>query len=1058
MDRNVEPEVVAGFVVEARSYVPKIREGLDAFRANPTQVDLLEEAYRHSHCIKGAASMVGLSDLSHLACQLEEALEEVTLGELAPTDAVLSLFHATVAAMQAYLDGGGTPRADQPSLAALTESYQRLRGPARAHGDAGVEAMLRRSAAGPAGACAEPRLPAARRASPDPGPRKAPSDAAPSPTPGSVGEASGEPFCGLSPEDLPPGLDLPPFLAGQGEAQQDLAAPPITDLPFPAAPDPASHIVLEPANEQDAGEETPPPTAEEPSPELLEVFATEAEDHLRTIGKMLPALERQPGDKECLQEIRRSAHTLKGSAALVGLHQLTQLAHRMEDLLDQLYEGGRAVTPDAIQLLYASAGALEDLAAGKPVGGSLTEIYGRYKALLGAAAPAGLEEEPSAAKAPRPEGALPEAGEAAASKTPATQTREAAASPLKPAQFLRVPLERLDELVKLFSELIISRTAFEQRLADLARQVEELRLSNERMRRVAGKLETEYEVSALGGGRLAAVPDPAGRVNRLAPLTTTTHDFDELEFDRYTEFHLLSRELSESATDLQTVGNELGNLVSEFDGYVNRQARLSSEIQDKLMRVRMVPLATLANRLDRAVRTVAQVQGKQVELRLDGEDTYLDKSVLEEMADPLLHLLRNAVDHGIEAPAVRAQRGKPARGTIRVRAFQEGTQVVIQSSDDGAGVDPGAVRAVAVAKGFVTSADAERMTDGELLSLIFLPGFSTAREVSEVSGRGVGLDIVKARVHKLKGTLAVDSQPGRGTTFTIRLPTSLAIMRALLVRAHHQTLAVPLDAVSQILRINREDIERVGGDSVIRLDGRVYPQVSLGKALHFKQPAEEPSPRPPALIVSAEDKQVVLVVDELIGGREVVLKNLGSHVRRLHGVLGATLMGDGRVVLIVNPADLLREPARARAPERRPPEPLGTRDRESLTVMVVDDSPSVRRVVSTLVRNAGWQAVTAKDGLDAMEILGRSAAPPDVVLVDVEMPRMDGYELVATLKGQEAYRHLPVVFITSRAGQKHRRKALDLGASAYVTKPYQDAALLKLIRELAREPSRTVSV
>jgi chemosensory pili system protein ChpA (sensor histidine kinase/response regulator) len=321
----------------------------------------------------------------------------------------------------------------------------------------------------------------------------------------------------------------------------------------------------------------------------------------------------------------------------------------------------------------------------------------------------------------------------------------------------------------------------------------------------------------------------------------------------------------------------------------------------------------------------------------------------------------------------------------------------------------------------------------------------------------VGLDIVKANVHKLKGTLTLGSQPGRGTTFTIRLPTTLAIMRALLVRAGQQTLAIPLSAVTQIFRLEEGEAERIGQEPVVRLGGRVYPRVALAKALNFKQATEDTVRRPPVLILNVEDRQVALVVDQLLGGRELVLKGLGSHVRQLHGIMGATLMGDGRVVLIVNPSDLLREPAR-KAVARSPLSQPAASPNAALTVMIVDDSPSVRRVVSNLIKNTGWKPMTAKDGLDALEVLHRAEKPPDIILLDIEMPRMDGYELLATLKGQEAYRRLPVIFITSRAGDKHRRKAMDLGASGYVVKPYQDAVLLKTIRELVRESSQAALV
>jgi chemosensory pili system protein ChpA (sensor histidine kinase/response regulator) len=462
----------------------------------------------------------------------------------------------------------------------------------------------------------------------------------------------------------------------------------------------------------------------------------------------------------------------------------------------------------------------------------------------------------------------------------------------------------------------------------------------------------------------------------------------------------------------------------------------------------MVALATLATRLHRAVRVLAREQDKLVDLVLEGEDIELDKTVREEIADPLLHLLRNAVDHGIEPPALRQVMGKPERGLIRLRAYHEGNQVVIQVSDDGAGLEPEILRSAAISGGYVSEADAPQLSDEELYSLVFLPGFSTASEVSEVSGRGVGLDIVKTNVHKLKGTVTLDSTPGQGATFTIRLPMTLAVTRALLVKAHNETFAIPLDTVTQILRLEREEIEHVGQEPVIRVGGQVYPMLRLGQVLNLKQPADETVQRLPVLILNAGGKQIALVVDQLLAGREIVIKTLGNHLRRVHGVTGATLMGDGSVVLILNPADLIIE---APQPEAwAPPQPPAERALEALTVMVVDDSVSVRRVVSNLIKSVGWQPMAARDGLEALELVQRSARPPDLILVDIEMPRMDGYELITTLKGQEAYRNIPLVILTSRAGEKHRRKAQELGASEYIVKPYQDETLLNIIRHLVR--------
>ena len=997
MTRSIDKAILAGFVEEVRGYLPIITEGIRSLHEDPHQPEVIEETHRYAHTIKGAASMVGLAGLSHIAYYVEEALEGVAAGQLVMGDETAALLQETVAQIESYLgDVLSDTLRERPLLAEVTRAYRRLWGLPEKEDEVATERVL--------------------------------------------AEVEGDP---------------------------------------PPAEEDAEDVTALIGAEADRYDEV--------SPELLETFSLEAEDHLRNISTLLSTLARQPERRDALQDIRRSAHTLKGAAGAVGLRAIARLAHRMEDLLDRLYDGSLTVDPDVMDVLFTSADTLEDLTVGEVeeeiVQDTLRGLYADYSTLLGAehlaegAASLPFTSEGAASLPSISGGAtrnIEPLGEEPAVEVaePAPRTSEdevpeipqvtvPTKAPRKPGEVVRVPLERLDQLVRLTSELSINRTVFEQRLSDFVRAVDELQFSTSRLRRVSSNLETQYEVSALGGRWLpvaAHAPHPSttdvpSRLNTglFQEITFNTHGFDELEFDRYTEFHRLSRELSETASDIRTVSNELGTLIGDFGGILNRQGRLSSEIQDRLMQMRMVPLAALATRLHRAVRVLAREQGKLVDLVLEGEDIELDKTVLEEMADPLLRLLRNAVDHGIEPPALRQVMGKSERGLIRLHASHEGNQVVIQVSDDGAGLESEILRSVAVSKGYVPEADAAQLSDKELRSLVFLPGFSTADEVSEVSGRGVGLDVVKTNVHRLKGTVTLDSDPGQGATFTIRLPMTLAITRALLVQAHRETFAVPLDSVLQILRLGPDEIEHVGQEPVVRIGGQVYPVFYLGKVLNLTQPADETVERFPVLILNTGVKRVALAVDQLVAGREIVIKPLGNHLRRVHGLTGATLMGDGSVVLILNPAELAVEPERPAIRSLTPIHPRATAAPEATTVMIVDDSVSVRRVVSNLIKNGGWQPVAAKDGLEAIEIIQRSAQPPDLILVDIEMPRMDGYELMSKLKGQEAYRDVPLVVLTSRAGKKHRRKALDLGASEYVVKPYQDEALLGIIRHLVQE-------
>lgn len=721
----------------------------------------------------------------------------------------------------------------------------------------------------------------------------------------------------------------------------------------------------------------------------------------------------------------------------------------MEDLLDELYAESRPYTPHIKQLLFATFDALDEFVRTKGhmptfdhVSTQLHQVYNTVWDPTPAPLPASASAEvPVPAMVPAPVAdVLPPVVDVQDSTVPSlTQL----------ADVLRVPVTRVDDLVRLVSELVISRSAYEQHLGRLMHQVDELRLSIERLQRTSTTVETQYEVRALDGGMnfLQQRPTDARAGGRMVTSGQSAQEFDALEFDRYSEFTLVARELTETTADINALGQEFKDVVGDFEGYLTRQSRLTSEIQDKLMRLRMVPMATLATRLHRAVRVTAQQRAKEAVLVLEGEDVEFDKTMLEDMADPLLHLLRNAVDHGIEAPDVRGKAGKARQGTIHLRTFREGTQVVLQMRDDGAGLNVQRLRATAVQQGLYSEAEVAQVPEEELYTLIFRPGFSTASAISEVSGRGVGMDVVATAINRLKGQITIQSTPGQGVTFTIRLPLTLAITRVLLVKAHGETLAFPLADVLQVARVEPQAIEEMGGTSVVRLDQQVLPMVRLGERLHLSQPADTSVRLLPIVVVQTGDTQVAFVVDELLGGREVVVKTLGNHLRRVHGVIGSTLMGDGSVVLILNPIELAQPKAQVATARRVAAKPV-TRAREALEVLIVDDSFSVRRVVANLIKSAGWHPILAKDGLEALQIIQHATLPPDLILLDVEMPQMDGYELTSTLRAQEAYRSLPIVMLTSRSGEKHRQKAFEVGATEYLVKPYQDDVLLGTIRRL----------
>jgi chemosensory pili system protein ChpA (sensor histidine kinase/response regulator) len=582
-------------------------------------------------------------------------------------------------------------------------------------------------------------------------------------------------------------------------------------------------------------------------------------------------------------------------------------------------------------------------------------------------------------------------------------------------------------------------------------QVDELHLSIDRLQRTSSTIESQYEVSALVGGHSAISTSKGMALNRAGADWSGIVEFDELEFDRYSNFHLMSRDLTETSADIGAIGNEFRELLGEFDSYLTQQSRLTSEIQDRLMHFRMIPLSTLSTRLHRAVRVTAKQKNKDVCLIMDGEEVQFDKTMLDELNEALLHILRNAVDHGIETPELRSRIGKPSQGVIHLSAYREGTQIVVKIHDDGAGLNPDRIRTKAVENGFVTESEVMSWPDEKLFPLIFSPGFSTAEEVSEVSGRGVGMDIVHEIVTRLKGRIAIESIQGEGATLTIRLPVTLALIQVLLVQISNQSFAIPLADVLQVLYIEPRQIETVSAVRIISINQKITPIFWLAEVLNITPMFSVNEERLPVIVVQVGSQQIAFIVDQLLGGREVVVKTLGVHLNHIYGLIGSTLMGDGTIILILNPNELIQEQGQKISGSHRSRITQRARAAEAFEILIVDDSFSVRRVVANLIKKAGWEPILAKNGLEALEILQRATQLPDLVILDVEMPQMDGYELTSTLRANLEFQKLPIVMLTSRAGDKHRQKAFEVGATDYIVKPYRDTVLISLISRLILE-------
>lgn len=1124
MITNLDPEIIAGFVKEVESYLPRLLERLEAFRANPEQIDDLEEAHRLAHSIRGAGATLGLYLLSQLAQYQEDTLEQLLNGQIRWNDEVGAILETATVETGALLErmaSGEVP--DRDIIEQLIRAFRRLLDLPE-HGDEqAIEKFFNPPASGDASS-ESPESASVPLFATSSGVMQTLDDVnADEDLWAAFQEEAGEHFQLLvdaldklqtagDPDTLKivrrsfhqlkgasgvVGLrNTSKVCAGiqkildaitEGEAEYRIELHPVLQLAFEVVLESiggrgtgaglvdranallqqfnqgiASLILNAPPAETAPAAETHPRETHslvgltdriEAGDDLWEAFQQEAEEHLNTIGEQLRAADNGVPSHDTIQSLRRSVHTLKGACGVVGMRLTAAIAHRMEDMLDALYDGRLAYSPDFTPLLFATFDLFSDSMATRglrpdamPV---VDELMSRYQAALTDAA---LEAPPELPQEQLPEAALP-AVDPEERRAAFAEAISSAEEVRKSAQFLRAPVERVDELVRLVSELIIHRSRFEQYLSAYVREVADLQLSIERLSRISRKLQSDYEAVWLqeANRRASYVSTPARMVTAGGGLSD---DFDSLEFDRYTEFHLLSRDLAETTGDVNNTGSRLNDLIADFDGYLNRQGQLTGDIEDKLMRLRMLPLRHIASRIHRTVRVTAERLNKPVNFIIDGEDAEIDKTAIEELAGPLDHILRNAIDHGIESVADRIAAGKPEQGSIVLRAYHERAQVVLQLQDDGRGLNPEKLRQKALRTGLVSEEESKHLSEGELYNLIFLPGFSTAAELSDISGRGVGLDVVKATVSKMRGTLSVSSELGRGTTFTIRLPMTQALTRVVLVRSGVDMYAIPLSSINQVLRVELDQMELVGRRPMLRLGGKTVPTIHLAEVVG-QSSQESNMAKMKAVVLAIGEQRLALMVDQVLEAREVVVKPLSGLLGRVYGVIGATLMGDGSVVLVMNPNDMLQH-TMAQHFRLRTARPTAKPLSDTFEVLVVDDSPSVRRVVTSLVRNAGWTPHTAKDGLDALEVLHSGVAKPDVVLLDIEMPRMDGYEFTATLRSMPLYRNTPVVMLTSRAGEKHRKKAMEVGATAYMVKPYQDEELLSTVRRVVHNAREAV--
>ena len=710
--------------------------------------------------------------------------------------------------------------------------------------------------------------------------------------------------------------------------------------------------------------------------DMIELFFDEASERVAALAGKLIDIERRPGDAELLRDVFRDLHTIKGSSAMVGLAPVNQLAHAAEDLVGQLRDAGRAIDGPVVDALLAALDHLRDM-------------LGQARASV----PITVDPAPSIARLRNP------AAAAAAATTPtatpltattATPGRAPAADPAR--QTIRVDFDKLDRLLNLVGELVLGRDSLRSAVHALGSVNSELAADRGVARRVAR--------GAGGGGTIAHLGDELSRVERV-----------------------------------------LADVTSDLDLGTDRLDAISNELRDQVMRLRMVSVAGVFRKHVRTVRDLAASLGKRARLELDGEDTELDKLLVESLDEPLMHLVRNAVDHGIEPPDGRAAAGKPAEGIVRIAAAHRGNQVEIRVGDDGRGLDPARLRAKAVERGLITQVAADALDDHGAHELIFRAGFSTAATVTEVSGRGVGMDVVRQTiVSRLKGTIEVESTPGQGSTFVLKLPLTLAIIQVIVARAGGETFAIPLDVVKRVLVIAPQDVERIGDREVCVVRGHHVPLIRLDAVLELDSGGDGMLQ---LVLVEHAGQSYALVCDHLVGKREIVIKSLGPLLATVPCTAGATLLGD-RVAMILDVPAIIRRALDRPTVQRRA---VRTAARAGASqILLVEDSDIVRESLRRLLVDAGYLVTVAIDGQHGLELARGRAF--DLISTDVMMPRLDGYELTRALRAMPAYADTPIVMVTSMGERIDRVRGFDAGVDEYITKPHDRTMLLRVVRKL----------
>jgi two-component system chemotaxis sensor kinase CheA len=819
--------------------------------------------------------------------------------------------------------------------------------------------------------------------------------------------------------------------------------------------------------------------------ELLEDFLVEAFEMIEEMDQDLVELENSPDDLDLLNKIFRVAHTIKGSGSFLNFDKLTHLTHHMEAVLDKARKGELTITPDIMDVILESVDAMKGILEYIRDNGedsapdiNIEPIVQKLDAIVkGKTLEEGNQEEETEEKKDK---------NIDLNKVSVDNIDEIDVSKLSPEE-LDTVLDKLVEDINTppgeekenkkvdldkisvdnIDEIDVSELSPEELDAVLEKLVEDINTppeeetkestenqsagpKQEDSKQEPKEEKTKTEVTKAQSKEITKDQQKKAVKKAISSIAEQTIRVDVKRLDQLMnligELVLAKNRLIKIYNDVEE-RYEGEKFLEELNQVVSSISIVTTDLQIAVMKTRMLPIGKVFNKFPRLVRDLSRELGKKVKLIIEGEDTELDKSIIEEIGDPLVHMIRNSVDHGIEPPEERVKVGKPEEGTVWLRAYNEGNMIVIEIKDDGKGMDPEVLKRKAIEKGIITESEAANMSDKEAFMLIFKPGFSTAAKVTSVSGRGVGMDVVKTNIEKLNGIIEVDSAPGKGTTFKLKIPLTLAIIQALLVASQEDLFAVPLSNVIETVRIVEEDIYTIEGKSVLKLREEVLPLVNMADIFEIEK-VLEPEKYLYVVILGLGATKIGLIVDRFIGQEEIVIKSLGEFLKGIPGIAGATIRGDGRVTLIVDVGSLMRL-AKETHNKKIVTDSLNEAKKkkekpEDYTVMLVDDSAMDRKIMRNALEELGVNLIEAKDGVEALQLLKNNDV--DAMLIDIEMPRMDGYTLAQEIRKYNKYRKLPLIAVTSRTTKADRVRGVEVGMNEYITKPYTPEYLQNVVR------------